>query len=217
MKEKMSPAVFNRLLNESSLERQKKAQRFVKYEDAARSLIGERLAREAIARHTGMSVFDIRFAENKYGKPHVIGWRESLYFNVSHSGEWIVCAIDIRPVGIDVERIIPIDLQIAHQFFSKQECVQLMSMPAEQRLPYFFEIWTMKESYIKADGRGLSIPLNSFSINMSRSSAELFIENGRSACYFKQYDIDVSYKLAVCSVRAVFPERIITMEHASFW
>lgn len=137
MKESVDRATYDRLLNESSIERQRKAQRFVRYEDAARSLIGERLTREVIAQHTGLSAYDLRFAENEYGKPHVVGLRDSLYFNVSHSEDWIVCAIDIQPVGIDVERIKPIDLQIAHQFFSEQECTQLMSMPLEQRLPFF--------------------------------------------------------------------------------
>ncbi|WP_169082372.1 4'-phosphopantetheinyl transferase family protein [Paenibacillus sp. PL91] len=215
MKERMSKAAFNRLMDESSLERQAKARRFIKCEDAARSLIGERLAREVIARHTGMSVFDIRFEANKYGKPHVRDTREAIYFNLSHSAEWIVCAIDHWPVGIDVEQINPIDLQIANQFFSERECAQLMSLPSEQRLSYFFELWTMKESYIKADGRGLSIPLNSFTIQKNGATSAHITEERLSGYYFKLYDIDPAYKLAVCRMRAEFPESITIVELSS--
>jgi 4'-phosphopantetheinyl transferase len=217
MKERMGKAAFNRLLNESSLERQAKVRRFVKCEDAARSLIGERLARVAIAKHTGMSVFDIRFEDNKYGKPHVRDMREEIYFNVSHSEEWIVCAIDGWPVGIDVEQIKPIDLHIAHQFFSEQECVQLMSLPSEERLSYFFELWTMKESYIKADGRGLSIPLNSFTIQKNGTASALITAEKASDYYLKQYDIDPAYKLAVCRMRDEFPESITIVEPSSLF
>jgi 4'-phosphopantetheinyl transferase len=215
MKERMSRAAFNRLLSESSIERQTKVQRFLKYEDAARSLIGDRLAREVIAMHNGLSIFDIHFEVDRYGKPHVMNLKEPIYFNVSHSGEWIVCAIDVLPVGIDVEKIKPIDLQITLPYFSGQERGQLMSIPLEQRLAYFFELWTMKESYIKAEGKGLSIPLNSFTIKKSGSSSELIMDDRLSDYHLKQYDIAAAYKLAVCSKRDVFPKHVMLVELSS--
>ncbi|WP_053375080.1 4'-phosphopantetheinyl transferase family protein [Paenibacillus sp. FJAT-27812] len=212
MKERLSRTAFHRLLTESSIERQTKVQRFLKYEDAARSLVGDRLAREVIANRIGQSVNDIRFEVDPYGKPHLVDRKELICFNVSHSGDWIVCAIDVLPVGIDLERIKPIDIQIALPYFSKQERAELMSNPLEQRLAHFYELWTMKESFIKADGRGLSIPLHSFTVRKNGSSSQLIMEDKLSDFQLKQYVIDAAYKLAVCSKRGYFPKQVMMVE-----
>lgn len=62
------------------------------------------------------------------------------------------------------EKIIPIDLRIGKRFFINKEYEYIMNKNLISRLEYFYEIWTLKESYIKAVGMGLSISLNSFNI-----------------------------------------------------
>jgi 4'-phosphopantetheinyl transferase len=74
-----------------------------------------------------------------------------------------------RKVGVDLERIRPgISSQvIARQYFSKSEFAELLRLPSEQREAAFFICWTRKEAYIKAQGLGLSLPLESFDVSLS--------------------------------------------------
>ena len=80
-------------------------------------------------------------------------------FNISHSGAYVVCALcTAGRVGIDIEEIRPIDIQ---DFIAQMTRNQWESLRASKnRLEAFFSLWTQKEAVIKADGRGIAIPLN---------------------------------------------------------
>lgn len=110
----------------------------------------------------------INFSANQYGKPAL---RErSLEFNLSHSGEFALVAVTLkRKVGVDVERIRQgiSSHVIARQYFSKSEVAELETLPLEKREAAFFTCWTRKEAYIKAQGMGLSLPLESFDVSLS--------------------------------------------------
>lgn len=171
--------------------------RFHRFEDAQRSLFGDILARYAICRRTGLRNGDLVFRKNDYGKPMLIQ-PKGIYFNISHSGIFVVCAIDDRPVGIDVEEIKTMDMQIAKNYFTTEEYNGITSLPKDKQTEHFYDLWTLKESFIKADGRGLNIPLDSFSI--SKNSNRIILTSGEKEvnCYFKQLDIASEYKLSVC-------------------
>lgn len=145
---------FERLLGLVSEKKKERILRFHMFEDAQRSLLGDILARYAICKRLGVKNKDLSFGENEYGKPVLIAPLR-IHYNISHSGDWVVCAVDDNPVGIDVEVIKPIDFKIAERFFSRDEYLALMSQPEEIRLKYFYIVWTLKESYIKAEGKGL--------------------------------------------------------------
>jgi phosphopantetheinyl transferase len=88
------------------------------------------------------------------------------HFNISHSGGHVVCAVCDEPVGIDVEVVKPIDMNIANRFFSEDERERIFSGPEDERgrLGLFYDVWTRKESFIKMTGEGLSRPLKAFSV-----------------------------------------------------
>lgn len=65
-----------------------------------------------------LPIDQIVFQTEGNGKP-VVRHIPSFHFNLSHSGDWVVCAIDDAPVGIDIEEIKPIDLAIAKRFFQQ--------------------------------------------------------------------------------------------------
>ncbi|NBI29785.1 4'-phosphopantetheinyl transferase family protein [Chengkuizengella marina] len=192
------------LLKNLTKEKQNKLNKFRNKKDAYRSLLGEILIRTEIMNLTHIKNHEIVFEKNSYGKPKVMKIPQ-LHFNVSHSGDWVTCAIDRSIIGIDVELIASIDYGIADRFFSKQEVVDLLTKEEPQKLNYFFDLWTLKESYIKTDGRGLSIPLDSFSIRKTNEVIQLTTENPLKGVFFKQYEIDDLYKCSVCALNNQFP------------
>ncbi|MCX7922798.1 MAG: 4'-phosphopantetheinyl transferase superfamily protein [Clostridia bacterium] len=199
--------VFDKLLSYLPQERINKINRFLRREDAQRALMGDILARTAICRGLNIRNSEILLASNDYGKPFLKSI-DNFYFNVSHAGEWVVCAAGDARLGIDVEEIKPIDFDIAERFFSREECSDLFMRSEAERLGYFFDLWTLKESYIKAEGRGLSIPLDSFTFKIQGDDIRITTNNEFRDCFFKQYDIGRNYKLAVCSTDRGFPEDI---------
>jgi 4'-phosphopantetheinyl transferase len=103
-----------------------------------------------------------------------------------------------------VEQIKPIDFAIAKRFFSSTEYDDLMEKEEHERLNYFYDLWTLKESYIKARGKGLSIPLDSFSIRKHNTTITV-TSNRDESWYFIQYPIGPEYKFSVCATTLHFP------------
>lgn len=199
--------LFEQLFLYISNDEQERIKRFKKYEDALRGLTSKILLRFIVASLLGKQNNSICFGKNEYGKPFLIGVKD-FHFNLSHSGDWVVCAVDNMPVGIDVEKIRDIDLNLSERFFTKDEHNYLASMDGYTRKETFFELWTLKESYIKADGRGLAIPLNSFSFSFEGGNILFKALSSIEEYYFKQYDIAPHYKMAVCSRNTNFPKEI---------
>lgn len=205
--EKLDQQMFDNLFELVSAERQSKINRFIKWQDAQRSLISDTLIRNIICNKLKIKNNEISFSKNSYGKPFLNNYT-NLQFNISHSGKWILCATDNEPIGVDVQEIRPIDLDIAKRFFSEKEYNDLLEQPEKNRLSYFYDLWSLKESYIKALGKGLSIPLNSFSFSFHNNNILLQTSKNNKNFYFKQYNIDNDYKLSICCSNDYFPENI---------
>ncbi|MBD3918618.1 4'-phosphopantetheinyl transferase superfamily protein [Paenibacillus sp. PR3] len=191
--------VIRRLLEQVSADRQRRYERFRIEADAVRSLFSELVVRRIVMERNGIHNDAIVFGANAHGKPklvHPVG----MHYNVSHSGDWVVCAISDEPVGIDIEQIKPIDMEISRRFFSAIEHEQLMELPEMERVNRFYELWALKESFVKAVGKGLSMPLDSFSF---RFECDGVIQLRAPAPYERfsgcLLEIDEAYKLAVCS------------------
>ncbi|PRX27150.1 4'-phosphopantetheinyl transferase [Orenia metallireducens] len=203
---------FKKMISLVSLEKQKSIKKYLKKEDAYRTVLGELLIRKVISHRLKIDNQEIEFENNKYGKPFLKKY-SNFYFNISHSGEWIVCAVDNKSIGIDIERIEPIDLEIAKKFFSKKEYIDLISQKKENKLSCFYDLWTLKESYIKAVGKGLFLPLDSFIVRrIDNQNISLKVSNNLGRYFFRMYDIDTEYKLAVCACSNYFPDKIIRKE-----
>ena len=198
---------FTELLSLLSEEKKVKVSQFIHVEDALRTLKGEWLLRTVISKELNIPFKEISIMTDNYGKPYLLN-KKDFYFNISHSGQWVVCALDTEPVGIDVELMLPVDFGIAEQFFSTDEQKRLFSRGDKEKLPFFYELWTVKESFIKTVGKGLSIPLNSFSVNFEERKID-FLEYSKENYYFKQYNIDDNYKMAVSGMYCSFSDDII--------
>jgi 4'-phosphopantetheinyl transferase len=213
---KIQPDVYEQLVKHVSPEKKERLSRFYRDEDRLRGLFADLLIRIAIQEKTGMPNEEIAFTTNDYGKPFLKD-REDVQFNLSHSGAWVVGAVDMHPVGIDVEKIQQVDLGISEHYFSPDEHNDLMKKP--DKIDYFFTLWSLKESYIKILGKGLSHPLNAFSMKLDGEDDIRIDVEGKPLddVFFARYDIDKDYKMAICTshdqlpggVKELTPEQLI--------
>lgn len=97
------------------------------------------------------------------GKP-VFPGENSPYFNISHSGGYVVLVFGERPLGVDIESVKGTNLKVAKRFFRQEEYEDLAKKTGAEQADAFCRMWTGKEAVIKAHGAGLSIPLDSFSV-----------------------------------------------------
>jgi phosphopantetheine--protein transferase-like protein len=105
-----------------------------------------------------------KLSTDEHGKPYLVGHTD-FHFNISHAGRYVVCAFSDAPVGIDIEVIASADMKIAERFFAGREKMYIFEQTSEfAQREAFYRVWTMKEAYIKREGRGLGIPLPSFDV-----------------------------------------------------
>lgn len=182
--------------------------RFKRTSSLQRSLFGELLSRFVLSQKTETKAKDIVFNKSENGKPFIENRND--YFNLSHSGNWVVMAYSSAEVGIDVEVIRPVNYRIAERFFSAGEVKILNSKNGEEKLDYFFDLWTLKESFLKLIGTGLTRSLSSFSIYHDGEEFRIKEKGkkGQSDIFFKQYKVEEGYRLSVCSPQKFFAEKI---------
>jgi 4'-phosphopantetheinyl transferase len=156
---------YRALLDEEEKSRQ---QRFHFERDRWRYLVTRALVRTVLSHYEAVAPEDWIFSVNGYGRPEIanrgIG-DTRLSFNISHTDGLIVLGVTKgRAVGVDVENVHTreVSVDIADRFFSPGEVAALARLPKNHQRDRFFEYWTFKESYIKARGMGLSIPLDKF-------------------------------------------------------
>jgi 4'-phosphopantetheinyl transferase len=147
-------------------------QRFYFAKHRHQYLVSRALVRTTLSRYTGIDPRDLYFFKNDYGRPEIIfkGTTIPLRFNLSHTDGLIACAVVLKDdIGMDVEKIDRrgIDLECADRYFSQKEVSDLHQVQEKSKRERFFDYWTLKESYIKARGMGLSIPLDQFSFHVS--------------------------------------------------
>ena len=154
------------------------------------------------------------FEANEYGRPHIVDPPFQLLFNLSHTaGLLAVMVASAREVGVDVEYVDRrmTDLEdIARTHFAPSEVRELMALPASRRRARFFDYWTLKESYIKARGMGLSLPLEQFAFRLDGPTVQIDIDprlaDASSSWQFQQQQPTATHKAAVAVRRIAEPD-----------
>ena len=126
----------------------------------SRSLLhqkGEQLAREMLAGVIGDAPDSFIFEKAQRGKPFVRGC--SHQFNISHSGNRVLCAVHEGNIGADIERLRPVPQKVFKNICTYAEQQYIGDDPLR-----FAEVWTRKEAYVKLDGRGLAYGLQNVEV-----------------------------------------------------
>mgnify|MGYP005964732889 FL=1 len=165
--------MFARIEGRLSGQRIEKANRFRRMEDQERSLCAGLLLDHALMRF-GRREKTEEIGVSEHGKPVLLSCPE-LFFNLSHSINLVMAVTSDRPCGCDVEEVRKAVAGVSRRFFCEEECQEIFSCPeGVQRDRMFTRFWTMKESYVKMTGTGLTIPLDSFRILLpQRREAQL--------------------------------------------
>lgn len=137
------------------------------------------------------------------GKPEA----EKIYFNISHSGDWVICAVSGEIVGCDIERIGQEPDGVAQRFFHPNEAAYLQRFQGEVRNEMFFRLWTWKESYMKMTGEGAHLSLRDFEI--LPVGEQIRVRRGQEAlsCRIMEYNL-IGYKVSVCARETAFADCI---------
>jgi 4'-phosphopantetheinyl transferase len=147
-----------------------RAARFYRRREQNRFLVSRATLRRILGHYQDVAPSSLRIALNAHGKPELDG-SEMLSFNLSHSGNLALIAVTRnRALGVDVEQLrTGVDVErLAARFFSPAEARQLASLAGpEEQVEAFFRCWTRKEAYIKGQGVGLSLGLQSFDVTLA--------------------------------------------------
>lgn len=133
-------------------------------------LVAHALVRRMLARVAGAAPESFEFVAGEHGRPEISApaVASAVRFNLSHTHGLVACAVTRdADIGVDVEyveRRVEV-MAVADHVFSLAEVAGLQSLSGEAQRERFFELWTLKEAYIKAIGKGLSAPLRAITFD----------------------------------------------------
>jgi len=159
-----------------------------RWKDAQALLLGKLLLKHILLTHESQyTLNDVRLGDT--GRPYI---NDSFDFNITHSGSYVVCAYSNEgKIGVDLEIIETIDVSNFKNIFEETELEQIES--SEDRQASFYDLWTIKEAAIKADGRGLIMPLKKIKVKDNK----VFIEG--CEWFYKKIQFQKNYTLHIAT------------------
>ena len=150
---------------------------------------------------------EAELGKREHGKPYLKRFPQ-IHLNISHSHGIAVCALSDYEVGIDVEKIAPFRTAVAGRILTEKEQEFLQMFDGAGREELFYRFWTLKESYLKLAGSGLTRDPREVAFTMEKNADDW--QSGCSdnavSCY--QQKIKEEYMLAVCSLKAEETENV---------
>ena len=179
---------YKKLYNAASPERKAKADTMLFAEDKHRCIAAEALLRHALKEQ---DICNFQVLTDKNGKPYLQGL--PVHFSLSHSGEFVLCAISEAAVGCDIQQIKSTDLRLARRYFTPEEIRLTESAPA-----LFYRLWVLKESFGKAQGSGLNERVLRREFDLTGAEPVL---KDNPELFFREFSLP-GYQCAVCSQTA---------------
>ena len=156
----LEDSLYEKALSMIGKDRRESVIRMKNRPDQARSVAAGLLLNYAVIHHCGCP-WDGSFRLGEHGKP-MLPDRYGLFFNLSHSGDYAVCALADREIGVDIQKHKEYKETLARRFFHPEELAFLSTAGDQKRC--FYDLWSMKESCVKYTGQGLSTGMDSFSV-----------------------------------------------------
>lgn len=163
---------------------------------------GIQLLKHAIKEEYGIERFP-KMDRGVHGKPYFM--EEQCYFNISHTKGIVACALGETELGIDVERVREVSKSMERRVLSEEEREWLSTQKREEA---FIRLWTLKESYIKATGEGLTMELSKISFQFSNKEKEKRIRCNQKGYSFYQQKVGGNAYLAICVKAIEIPEEM---------
>lgn len=199
---------YSRLLTQDERARQ---MRFYFERDRHRFLLTRALVRTVLSRYAEVEPGDWRFVPDAYGRPCISNTApgvDGLSFNVSHTQGLILLAVArLERLGVDTEHLQArtASQAIAEKYFAPEEVGALLRLPESERERRFYELWTLKEAYVKACGRGLSMPLRQFAFELQKARLKLrfqpTLQDSPPRWQVWQFSPSAEHVAAVCAAR----------------
>lgn len=167
-----------------------KNENYKRWKDRDLNLLGKLLLIEGLKLYgiESKCLKDLQY--NTYGKPYL---NLDIDFNISHSGDYAICGLAKGlKLGVDIEKIERFDMNSITGVFTKNESFFINS--SEKKEKTFYDYWTIKESVVKAMGRGLSIPLEDIEVNKN-----LQVSYNNDTWYIQKVHIDHLYSCHIAS------------------
>lgn len=164
------------------------------------------LLQEVVEREFGLKPEDILIGRGENGKPYLKEYPEYQY-NISHSGDMVMMAYSRQELGVDIEELRVKDTKVAKRCFGPDEYLYVLNGSNDrdgsasagygedkkaERSRRFFEIWTLKEAYLKLTGKGISVPLSFFEVDVENKC----VKNEALKYYTGEVD---NYIYAICA------------------
>jgi 4'-phosphopantetheinyl transferase len=206
---------YSRLLSREEIAR---ASKYVFRRDQTHFILSRGILRELLGRYLSVPGESIEISSAAAGKPELAQKVQNvdLRFNLSHSHGLAIFAFSIaRELGIDAEFIredVETD-EIARRYFSNVEREELSSLKDADRAKGFFLCWTRKEAYVKARGKGLEIPLDSFSVTLTPGAQPRL--TSEDAVRWSLHSLELATGWASALVVEGTPARIVVSEHST--
>ncbi len=193
-------ALFEAAYARATEDRKQKVDKYRFRRDRNAALGAELLLRHALDR---LGIRKLAYSYGEAGKPYLAG-ADGVFFSLSHSGNYALCAVSDGEIGADIETVRSVDLKIAKRFFCRSEFEDIAAQETEEaKQERFFRYWTLKESFLKAVGCGLREPMDACEVVL-RDEISVVQKIDPRSFSFREYDSIPGCKCAVCTADAPF-------------
>lgn len=209
--------IFNKMMEVVSPYRRQKIALLKNKNDKMRSL-GAAIALNKALGGYGLEERAMEYESGSHGKP-LLRYYPEIHFSLSHSKDYAICSIGSEEIGNDIEWVRSGKDNVAERFFASEELAWIKNAAdSKERDERMFRIWTMKESFLKVTGLGMSLPLKDFTVVMQENGNIVLRQTVNDKVYhIKEYALplifneQLEYKIAICSPDPDFapsPEQI---------